>query len=41
LKQVYFRTSCREEKNTHFVLFFFSENRAVHEIMWKNVVEPD
>jgi hypothetical protein len=21
--------------------FFFSENRAVWEIMWKNVVEPD
>jgi hypothetical protein len=32
---------CRENQNTHFVLnnFFFSENRAVCEIMWKNVVQ--
>jgi len=35
--------SCRENHNTHFVfnnLFFFG-NRAVYEIMWKNVVQPD
>ena len=27
---------------THFVFndLFFSENRAVSEIMWKNIVEP-
>ena len=33
---------CRENQNTHFVfnkLFFFLENRAVYEIMWKNIVE--
>jgi hypothetical protein len=32
----------RENQNTHFVFsnfFFFSENRAVYEIMWKNTVE--
>jgi len=36
--------SCKENQNTHFVLnnFLFSpENRAVYEIMWKNVLEPD
>jgi len=34
--------SCRENQNTYFVLiFFFFENRAVYEIMWKNVVVPD
>jgi len=36
--------SCRENQNTHFMfnnlsLFFFFENRAVYEIMWKNIVE--
>ena len=30
----------RENQNTHFVFSnFFPENRAVHEIMWKNTVE--
>ena len=34
--------SCTENQNTHFVFSnFFSENRAVYEIMWKNMVEPD
>jgi hypothetical protein len=36
--------SCRGNQNTHFVfcdLFFFFENRAVYEIMWKNIVKPD
>jgi len=29
-------------QNTHFVFSnFFPENRAVYEIMWKNMVEPD
>jgi len=41
-KEKYFRPSCRETKNTHFIfnkpLF---ENRAVYEIMWKNIVEPE
>jgi hypothetical protein len=35
--------SCRENQNTHFVFsnlfFFLIENRAVYEIMWKNMVE--
>ena len=33
---------CRENQNTHFVFsnfFFFFENRAVYEIMWKNIAE--
>jgi len=30
---------CRENKNTHFVLIPPPENRAVHENMWKNIVE--
>ena len=35
--------TCRENQNTNFVFnnFFFFENRAVYEIMWKNVVETD
>jgi hypothetical protein len=34
--------SCRENKNTHFMLnIFFSENLTVDEIMWKNVVVPE
>jgi hypothetical protein len=35
--------SCTENQNTHFMfkVFFFPENRAVYERMWKNVVEPD
>jgi hypothetical protein len=32
--------SCREK--THILCSInFSENRAVYEIMWKNMVEPD
>ena len=33
--------SCTQ--NTHFTFnnFFFSENLAVYEIMWKNIVEQD
>ena len=36
-----FRKSCRENQNSHFMFknFFFSENRSVYEIMWKNIVE--
>jgi len=35
--------SCTENLNTHFVSnnFFFFENRAVYEIMWENIVQPD
>ena len=33
---------CRENQNTHFMFNnFFSENRVVYEIMWKNAVEPE
>jgi hypothetical protein len=33
----------RQNPNTHFIFnnFFFSERRAVYEIMWKNDAEPD
>jgi hypothetical protein len=33
--------NCRENQNTHFVFsnIFFLQNRAVYEIMWKNMVE--
>jgi hypothetical protein len=35
--------SCRENQETHFMFnkFFFPENRAVYEIMWQNIVQPD
>jgi len=34
---------CRENQNTQFMFrnFFFPENGAVYEIMWKRTVEPD
>jgi hypothetical protein len=34
---------CTENQNTHFVFnnFFFSDNRSVCEIMWKNMLQPD
>jgi len=32
--------TCRENKNK-ISPKHFSENRAVYEIMWKNVVQPD
>jgi hypothetical protein len=35
--------SCVEYRNTHFVssyYYFFLDSRAVHKIMWKNIVEP-
>jgi len=32
--------SCTENQNTHFVFCnFLFENRAVYDIMWKNIVE--
>ena len=31
--------NCRETQNTHFLFNFFFENRALYEIMWKNIVE--
>jgi len=30
---------CTENQNTHFIFNFFFENRAVYEIMWKNIVQ--
>jgi len=34
--------SCRENQNTHFMFNnLFSENSAVNEIMWKNMVQPE
>ena len=33
--------SCRENRNSHFVFSNPPENRAVYEIMCKNIVEPD
>ena len=37
-----FETVCREIQDTYFISnnFFFSENRAVCEKMWHNIVEP-
>jgi len=33
---------CRKNKNTHFIFSnIFFENRAVYELMWKNIVQPD
>jgi hypothetical protein len=35
--------SCRENQNAHFMFsnfFFYPENRAVYEIMWKTMVGP-
>jgi hypothetical protein len=31
----------RKRKHTFYVQQLFSENRAVYEIMWKNMVQPD
>jgi hypothetical protein len=34
--------TCRENQDTHFMSSTsFSEYRAVYEVMWKNMVEPD
>jgi hypothetical protein len=35
--------SCRENKNTHFMFnnLFFSENRAIYEITWKDSAQPN
>ena len=35
--------SCIKSQNTHFIVstVTFSENRAVYQIMWKNMVETD
>jgi len=38
-----FQTKVVEKIKTHILyeIAFFSENRAVYEIMWKNTVDPD
>jgi hypothetical protein len=38
-----FQTKVVDKIKTHILcsITFFSENRAVCEIMWKNMVEPD
>jgi hypothetical protein len=39
-----FQTKVVEKIKTHIlsaITFFFVENRAVYEIMWKNIVGPD
>jgi hypothetical protein len=34
--------NCREDQNTGFMVkTFFSENRHVYEVMWKNNLDPD
>jgi hypothetical protein len=36
--------NCRENQDTHFMFkkkLFFFENRAVHAVMCKNIIEPD
>ena len=33
---------CRQNQNSHFIFnSIYSESHAVHEIIWKNIVEPD
>ena len=34
--------NCRGNHNTHFMFknFFFPENHAIYETMWKNIIEP-
>jgi len=38
-----FQTKVVQKIKAHFMFhnFFFFENRAVYEIMWKSVVDPD
>ena len=39
-----FQKIAAEKFKTHIlcpIIFFFFENRAVYEIMWKNMAEPD
>jgi len=33
---------CRRKQHTYYMFNnFYPENRAVYEIMWKNIVQPD
>jgi len=36
-----FQTKFSEKVNIFYVRKYFSENRALYEILWKNVVQPD
>jgi hypothetical protein len=31
---------CRKNENTFYLQYFFFENRAFYDIIWKNIVEP-
>jgi hypothetical protein len=33
--------SSRQNRNTHFIFGKFSENLALYELMWKNMVQSD
>jgi len=37
----YFRQTCSENQNTHFIINSASENRPFYEAMRKNTAEPD
>jgi len=42
LEREMFQTKFVEKIETHFLYsIFFSENRAVYEIVWENIVQPD
>jgi hypothetical protein len=42
MRNVSQKKSCRWNQDTHFMFNnFFTENHAVFDIMWKNMVEPD
>jgi len=41
MKNVAEKKICRENQDTRFITNDFFENRAVYEIMWKNIVQPD
>jgi hypothetical protein len=41
LEEEMFQTKFVEKIKTHFMIHFSPENRAVYEIMWKNMVQPD
>jgi len=32
---------CSEKQNKHFTFNNFSKNRAVYDIMWKNIAQSD
>jgi hypothetical protein len=37
-----FEAKVVEGEKTHFMVNdFFSENHAIHEIIWKNMIQPD